>query len=426
MKIIANIFIFLILINTITNFRSNRRRLFDSIFKWESATVTVNSSASKTPFIFQANINSDREGIFFKNLKILGSDSLQFIDTATYKNVDTEMTVIDFCLMKTCKFIKNSGFLSGLAISFEMTNFAKEGSSDKQNFNVEFSYKLGSSTFGSVDGDKIVKELVSNCNARQKQIKDEIAKRKEEEKKRQIEAEILKKKQEILEQENKRKAEEEAKKLEDQKKLEEEKKKAEAAKAEEKKVAEEAVKKLQEQIKQQEEERKKNEERKKEEEAKIQEELKKEEEKKLKELEEKKNELIKQAEAESLEKKNLQILNTIKVPLNSGFGLAYYISGDDQTLGNWKTGYKLTNLGPSEWQFKSPNIKNDMIFKIILYNWVDGDTIDIASINKKDLKWESPQGKEGNKIMKFTENSMEHSPTFSKKLKKRKSKFLKK
>lgn len=158
--------------------------------------------------------------------------------------------------------------------------------------------------------------------------------------------------------------------------------------------------------------RKREEDAKKAEDAKRLEEAKKEEEKRKQEAVSQQAKLDEKAKFDSHEKKNLGIENTIKILFNSGYGKALYITGEDAKLGNWQIAYKLNVISAGEWHYKSSNFAEGMSFKIIIYNWVNAETINIASIPAKFLQWENKQGKEGNKIMKFLENVMNHSPGF--------------
>lgn len=393
--------------------RAQSKWFFDSIFKWESATFTVKD------FSFSGKINSNERGIYFKEITTSGKDTENFMAQATYKhNVNGfEATVLDYQLMPGCNFKRiDDSIFSGFKFQFSMNSFT--GSAKPTTYSINIGYKWGSATLGSVDPVAIINNLKKMCTDRQTALEKARIEAKKEEERRRIEAETLKKQQELQAAEEKRKAEEAARKAEEQKKIEEQKAKiaaAEAAKKEaEKKAEEERLKKLQEEQKAAEEKRIKEEEARKAEEAKKLEEAKKEEERKKKAAEEAaaKAKLEEEAKKEAASKQNLEILNTIVVKYNCGYGKAIYITGEDPSLGSWNTATKLRVANANEWQYSSTNLKDGMAFKTIIYNWVQGNTINLKEIPNNLLGWENKQGKEGNKVTKFTDNVMVHTPAY--------------
>jgi hypothetical protein len=319
--------------------------------------------------------------------------------------------VFDFQLFEGCVFQSYDSLLGEKGVKFKVRDFHKNTNTI---LNHEFELHLGflAKHLGSLDINSVSAELKKGCVERQDKVKQEIAatmlliekKRLEslkfEEERKKAEAETAEKKKIVEEAAAKKKIVEEAaakKKIVEEaaakKKIEEEaaaKKKIEAETAAKKKIEEEAAakKKIEAEIaakKKIEEEaaakkniehettRKKAEEEEsannKEQESRAKsEELRKKIEAKLKNYlektiddEAKKASLIKLTNMEVDEKKFVAAeINRIIVNYDCGFGRAFYITGANDELGNWKKATKLEVKSKDVWVCKSEILKDNV------------------------------------------------------------------
>ena len=171
MKLIIKIcLLFFTILYSITISQSNKilrtktKWLFDSFFKWESATFTVLSDTAKGEYSFSGKINSNERGVYFKDITVNAKDTINFMEDATYKHVieKVESTVLDYELMIGCSFIRDDdSVFSGFKFTFGMRNFQKDNYK-QVSYRIQIGYKWGSSSLGSVDPVKIISSLKSN------------------------------------------------------------------------------------------------------------------------------------------------------------------------------------------------------------------------------------------------------------------------
>ena len=92
-------------------------------------------------------------------------------------------------------------------------------------------------------------------------------------------------------------------------------------------------------------------------------------------------------------------------------GMAVYITGPGNFLGNWKIATKLKRVNPGEWHFTQYKIHSGMHFKILIY--INNNGANKIPIKSKLAIWENPQGVGGIKEMYFYKREMKHYPKFN-------------
>jgi hypothetical protein len=105
---------------------------------------------------------------------------------------------------------------------------------------------------------------------------------------------------------------------------------------------------------------------------------------------------------------------SIYVNYDCGFGNALYITGESEDLGSWQKAFKLSVASDCGglWAFKSIQLKSGVEFKIFIFKWIDGETIEISNLDRNKIIWERPSGAKGNKLTRFTNFEMYHYPLF--------------
>jgi len=381
----------LINITISSKIKANRSKwFFDNYFKWGKATVKIETGSEKLSV--EGEIRFNERGLYFADV---GGPDLSKLNKFSYgHNVEGKKSnVFDFQLVQGCKFDFYDLTFGGKGLKFVVRDFNAQRSAVSHNFDVYLGFLA--KLLGSFDTKKMAQDLAVACNERKEKIKKETLEALKEIEKKRIEAQKL---------EEERKAGEEAA---SKKKAQEEatgKKKAEDESAANKKKAEEEEERKR---KQAEEERKR-----------IEKEL---QEKYQKEIADKISKVTISSPIASTqidEKKNIEIeIYRILINYDCGFGRAFYITGSTPDLGQWKKATKLDVKGKDLWAFQSSSVKDNVEFKVIIYNWIEGATLDLETTPKHLLRWEGKPGPEGNNKTKFVNFEMKYTPNFPKKKK---------
>jgi len=370
----------------------NKRWFFDSIFGWNKGDVEIINTLNKSEKMnFKGEINYSNNGVYFSNIE--GNPDLSYY---SYQSKEDQKiaTVIDFQVIVDCEVTKNENY--GLTFKLRKIHTSQD---DKNLYTLNIKYGTASNFFGSFDTKKTLEKIVENCKARQEEIRKLILAAEQTKKRLEQEAEILKNK---LKEEFKDFIKDTVEGVKDLKKpLEEQWNSAN-------RFFNNLIDSLN---------------------KKVEESKKQGIEKAVKEV--KITENPKETKTLEKEKKIIAEMNFIEVYYESKFGFGLFITGEEQYLGKWEKMFRLipfeTKDGKTRWQFKSELIKENDVFKIILYNYDAGEVVDISHMKEQDnlkispdkanpkqisIIYEKPAGAQGNKKMKFIQNKMSHAPKF--------------